>query len=386
MEGNRMRFLRQSKSCQKNRPRDTFFILIAILCIVMMPLGAFSVRAEEKEYSVPAADFEVEIKNDGTVHVTENWEVSYTRGDFTRFYKDIYRTVPTEETFNLDEDSMKVSIDGKECAPAYNTTDRENYTFFLEKSFEEYTVHCFLASSHVNRKYQISYTIKDAVKKVDGEYYLVTFRMIGANFPKTVRHVSALYTAPEGSTVEVRNGQYFDKVVSEGNTVRVEDEYWDGVFKVKVRIDHASIANAVALTGDQLSNVDDNRQTKQGGEGSEWLETVAFILGLLVMLLVVCVPVGFILLIIFAIIWVIVRNFTTKRNVEKDPYYYFDIAGRWSGRLDPYEFAFGKPSMRKTNLFYVFFHQSAEMGCRRKKKRRWTFLSRKPGWTMESSV
>ena len=197
---------------------------------------------------MPAADFEVEIKNDGTVHVTENWEVSYTRGDFTRFYKDIYRTVPTEETFNLDEDSMKVSIDGKECAPAYNTTDRENYTFYLEKSFEEYTVHCFLASSHVNRKYQISYTIKDAVKIVDGEYYLVTFRMIGANFPKTVRHVSALYTAPEGSTVEVRNGQYFDKVVSEGNTVRVEDEYWDGVFKVKVRIDHASIANAVALT------------------------------------------------------------------------------------------------------------------------------------------
>ena len=216
MKGNRMRFWGQRKSCQKNRPRDTFFILIAILCIVMMPLGAFSVRAEEKEYSVPAADFEVEIKNDGTVHVTENWEVSYTRGDFTRFYKDIYRTVPTEETFNLDEDSMKVSIDGKECAPAYNTTDRENYTFFLEKSFEEYTVHCFLASSHVNRKYQISYTIKDAVKIVDGEYYLVTFRMIGANFPKTVRHVSALYTAPEGSTVDVRNGQYFDKVVSEG--------------------------------------------------------------------------------------------------------------------------------------------------------------------------
>ena len=214
MEGNRMRFLRQSKSCQKNRPRDTFFILIAILCIVMMPLGAFSVRAEEKEYSVPAADFEVEIKNDGTVHVTENWEVSYTRGDFTRFYKDIYRTVPTEETFNLDEDSMKVSIDGKECSPAYNTTDRENYTFYLEKSFEEYTVHCFLASSHVNRKYQISYTIKDAVKIVDGEYYLVTFRMIGANFPKTVRHVSARYTAPEGSTVDVRNGQYFDKVVT----------------------------------------------------------------------------------------------------------------------------------------------------------------------------
>ena len=136
MEGNRMSFLRQSKSCQKNRPRDTFFILIAILCIVMMPLGAFSVRAEEKEYSVPAADFEVEIKNDGTVHVTENWEVSYTRGDFTRFYKDIYRTVPTEETFNLDEDSMKVSIDGKECAPAYNTTDRENYTFFLEKALK----------------------------------------------------------------------------------------------------------------------------------------------------------------------------------------------------------------------------------------------------------
>ena len=185
MKGNRMRFWRQRKSCQKNRPRDTFFILFTILCIVMMPLSAFSVRAEEQEYSVPSADFEVEIRNDGTVHVTENWEVFYKKGFFTRFYKDIYRTVPKEEEFDLDESSMKVSIDGKDCTPVDNTTDREDYTFHLQESSTAYTVHCFLASKHVTRKYQISYTIRDAVKIVDGEYYLVTFRMIGANFPKS---------------------------------------------------------------------------------------------------------------------------------------------------------------------------------------------------------
>ena len=96
MKGSRMRFWGQrkscqknrpcdtrGKSCQKNRPRDTFFILFAILCIVMMPLSAFSVRAEEQEYSVPSADFEVEIRNDGTVYVTENWEVFYKKGYFT---------------------------------------------------------------------------------------------------------------------------------------------------------------------------------------------------------------------------------------------------------------------------------------------------------------
>jgi len=338
------------KSCQKNRPLDTFFVVFVILCIFMMPITAF---AEEKDYSIPSADFEVEIGNDGTVNVTEKWEVSYTSGDFTRFYKDIYRLVPEEEKFSLDEGSMKVSIDGKECAPVDNIIDREDYTFCLEKSENAYTVSCFLASSHMDREYQISYTINDAVKIVDGEYYLVTFRLIGADFPKTVGRVSACFTAPEGAAAEVRNGQYFDTLVSEGNTVKVEAQNWKGVFKVKVRIDHANIANSVSLSAEQLSNSDRDREmTKRQGE----YRIINYIKAKLPVLMLIVF--GSILLYwIYAAVRAKIERFIMKQNIARNPHYYFNTAGRWEGRLDPYEFAFGYRPFTDRNIFYVYFRQ-----------------------------
>ena len=111
----------QRKSCQKNRPRVT--LLLVILCIFMAPIFA---RAEEKDYSVPSANFEVEIDNDGKVHVTENWEVSFEEGNFTRFYKDIYTSVPYEELSQLSAISARVSIAGQECTPAHDTDPRKD--------------------------------------------------------------------------------------------------------------------------------------------------------------------------------------------------------------------------------------------------------------------
>ena len=352
-----MKLFGQKKSCQKNRPRVT--LLLVILCIFMAPIFA---RAEEKDYSVPSADFEVEIGNDGKVHVTENWEVSFEEGDFTRFYKDIYTGVPYEELFQLDENSVRVSIDGQECSPVYDTEQRKDYTFYLEPLYNRYTVHCFLHSREITRNYQISYTINDAVKIVDGEYYLVTFRLIGANFSKEVDNVSARFTAPEGSTAEVRNGQYFDTAESEGGTVNVTAKNWKGVFKVKVRIDDARIANAVEISKSMLSNPDQDREmTKRKG-----IYRITYMLKRLVPDIwsffgVLFVGFGF-PFIIFSFIEDKVKKLSLERNIARNPYYYFDVAGKWKGRLDPYEFAFGCNMYGGKNIFYVLFHQLLEKG------------------------
>ena len=190
----------------------TFMLMVTMLGGLLFP--EIIASAENKVYSVPAAHFYVKIEDDGRVSVTDVWDVKFSEGTFSRFYKDIYKNVPAEEAFSLDEDSVKVSIDGRSCLREKNSKD---YTFRLTDNGEYYTVSCYRQSEGVKRAYKISYIINNAVKIVDNEYYLVTFRMIGAHFSKTVGHVEARFTAPQGAVMDVRNGKYFDIVSVKGN-------------------------------------------------------------------------------------------------------------------------------------------------------------------------
>ena len=75
----------------------------AAVSLIFTALILFSlsvaVFAEDKQYSVDSAVFSAKIMNDGSVYVTEEWTVSFEKGDFTRFYKDIHAD-KKEESFS----------------------------------------------------------------------------------------------------------------------------------------------------------------------------------------------------------------------------------------------------------------------------------------------
>ncbi|MBQ5338692.1 MAG: hypothetical protein J6Z40_05950, partial [Oscillospiraceae bacterium] len=73
---------------QIKRMQHLFAAALLLLTVLMMqPLTAF---ADDKQYQVDAADFNVSFTENGDACITEDWIVTYTRGSFTRFYKDIY--------------------------------------------------------------------------------------------------------------------------------------------------------------------------------------------------------------------------------------------------------------------------------------------------------
>ena len=266
----------------------------------------------------------------------------------TRFYKDIYKAVPDEEAFSLDERSMHVTIDGKVCKEVFQSTEREDYTYLLQDGADSYTYNCYLRSEDVTRKYQISYELNDAVKYVDHEYYLVVLRLIPAYFSTHIDSVTATVTAPDGCTAEVRNGQYFDKADSNGNIVRVSGKGWDGVFKVKVRMDGGDIAGAQPMSSDQLSNKVEREMKKPISR---------FLRNNLPKIIIGLCFVPFIFLFLAGL----VMKMRTKKaydRIEKelanDPYLYMNIPDRWVDRLDPSEFAFGcKKSGKSDKLLYA---------------------------------
>ena len=169
------------------------FLLMFILTGVMQPI-----KAHASSYSVQAAEFTVNVNSDGTADIVEKWTICFESGSFTRFYKDIVMNAGNEDTVNLYTDSVYVRIDGTDCTYTDDTEGRPDYTFHLEKSSMGAQVDCYKSSQNVTRTYEIGYRIKEAVKCVDDAYYLFTFRLIGANFPQTVKKVNLTVTTPEG--------------------------------------------------------------------------------------------------------------------------------------------------------------------------------------------
>ena len=86
----------------KNRRPHRPLLALALLALLLVLAHPRAARADTKQYSIPEASFEVWLANDGTAEVEETWKVSYTKGDFTRFYKEIFTgsSIEAEERFS----------------------------------------------------------------------------------------------------------------------------------------------------------------------------------------------------------------------------------------------------------------------------------------------
>ena len=67
-----------------------FAAAVLLLAVMITPLNAF---ADDKQYQINSADFTIELETNGDAVITEQWQVQYVRGSFTRFYKDIFYAV-----------------------------------------------------------------------------------------------------------------------------------------------------------------------------------------------------------------------------------------------------------------------------------------------------
>ena len=104
-------------------------LIFCCIFVCMFMMVGMSARAEEKEYDISSADFEVILNRDGSADVTEEWVVTYTEGEFTRFYKDIYKDVTKLEKYD-DIQFNNFWINDISCDEAYDTSTREDYTYY----------------------------------------------------------------------------------------------------------------------------------------------------------------------------------------------------------------------------------------------------------------
>ena len=176
-------------------------MLVLVLLVLLIPVWG---NAENKEYSIPSAAFDVEINTDGTADIKEHWTVRYDKGEFSRFYKTFYHNVGDDEAHIVKD--LSVTLDGKLLSQysGRSNISLDHYQVKTQK-YGVSQVDIYALSRNMERVYEISYKLENAVKHYisDDDFYVFCYRFVGTRFEKPIDHIKVNIRYPSGITSEV---------------------------------------------------------------------------------------------------------------------------------------------------------------------------------------
>ncbi|WP_044974582.1 DUF2207 domain-containing protein [Ruminococcus sp. HUN007] len=281
--------------------------LIALIMTVILMCPVITVYADDKEYSVDAADFDIKFGEDGTALVEEHWTVTYKKGNFTRFYKDVYNASNQLEYISQLK-IVSASINGTDCERS-ETLDRVDNHYYVEAQNDRFSLQWFKAAHNETVEYDIVYGIPNALKLNENNRAEFCYRLIGKNFPKTVGTVTAIVNLPyDDDTANCSISQGESDVTT--NTLYFNASDVSGIYKLRLDISPEGFKN---LTRVADVNVPEHIQRAvDGGEDDE----ISF--GYIVL--------GFIMMAFFPVIMVYIylivpmkKRKKVRRMLEEDP-------------------------------------------------------------------
>lgn len=285
-----------------------------LLCLCALACLLFSVKgyADSKEYRVDSADFYVELKENGNAVITERWEVSFLKGDFSRFYKDIYKNVTSLEQFS-GVDILGAEINGAECERT-DSLDRVDYHYWYEENRNQDTIHWFFHAKNQRVSYQITYELKGLVKETDDHIALLSYRFIGRNFPETVQHTTVRIAPPGQAAIHVRYSKA-DKVDTGEGSVSFSKRKVSGALRYSIAMDASYFEG---LTYVPLKTI--QSEERKAAVSSAFLSIADWKVWFIILLLIIFVP-----------LWIIERIITLHQRIvyrkalKQNPDYFRDL-------------------------------------------------------------
>ena len=221
----------------KNKTRIMLLAIILFLTFLCLP----SIVSAASDFTLKQIDFNVILNQDGSMHVTETWNVKIHGTTNTLF-----------KTFEIDSSKYK-SIQNVNVAEITNGKS-SNFTqinnemyhvttdcfYALKTNSKEFEIAWGINKNSGNRTYQISYTVKDAIKNYNdcAELY---WQFIGKDFSSDVDLVTGTISLPDGATKEdIRawaHGPLNGNInIDSAKQVSFEVEYLDAKTMVEVRL------------------------------------------------------------------------------------------------------------------------------------------------------
>ena len=211
--------------------KKTKLLLTSLIFLIFILFNTFIiVNAEDKEYEIDNADFYIQLSKDGDALVTETWTITYKKGDFTRFYKEIYNDLPKLEKFDKI-DIQSFTINGKDCSQTFNITERLPFTYYASYSGNNFSIQWFYPVNNETVTYSCTYVLSNVVKETDNNVALFCYRVIGDNFDKKIKHTTVSIYLPKEYIIDVRysssnNYEIFDDhIIFENNNSKGMQKY-----------------------------------------------------------------------------------------------------------------------------------------------------------------
>lgn len=268
----------------------------------------------DKIYTINSADFNILINDDGSATVTETWDVTYQKGEFTRFYKNILMSLPESEHFYGIE-NFTASIDGIPCPTTNDTTGRPDGHVSLTKNGKIATYELFKKSENQTRRFQVNYTLPDIIKLVDNEYYFFSYRALPKGYQKKIDNLNitvGLANHTPETRIELKYLTDGEATVN-GNYITTTAHNVNGLQKIQLKITGKTF---VVPEYNKISNVSTNKEYDTDNVAIPFFLTTLFFF--------------------FVFIRMIYLN-TKYKNLAKNPRIVEEYILKWKYKISPYK-------------------------------------------------
>ncbi len=216
---------------------------ISVLCLSLLLItSVFAVNAfAVGEMVIVSAHFDASVNKDGTVDVTETWNVEYTGNDdgFCRKI-DLYNSgkdndLTVLESFESISD-VSVSINDKPISEAKSGVN--TFRCGATENLSSYSVEISSPSALETKKYTVSYTLNGAVKK-NGSVAEFAYVFIGKSFDYVSNDVTATIAFPDGTATDsLEFSEDSGALISDDKLEYSVGRVYD-TFRVDVKLDKA---------------------------------------------------------------------------------------------------------------------------------------------------
>lgn len=169
------------------------FILLALIALIFIGTG----RSKAGSLYLNKLDFDVQINNDGSMDVTETWniDISSTNTLYKTFktdsskYNGITNVTVKEIAYGIEKPFIKTD------EWAYHVT--KGYYYGTENEDDDFEIGwgVGLDNSTATKTYKISYTVKDAITKYN-DYSELYWQFIGKDFEVSAKKINGTITLP----------------------------------------------------------------------------------------------------------------------------------------------------------------------------------------------
>lgn len=237
---------------------------VIVLCIgIFICTSNTTAYADEKQYDIENARFDVVLSEDGSAYVTEKFDINFKKGDFTRFNLSRLKAPNDMERYDVvNVNSFK--INGKECSYTDDLENRPEGTYSIVDNGEKVEYSWYFRANNSRVTLENSYVVPRLTKANENGYAFFCYRFLGVDFKKEINNIEINIKAPRSSNMEVRNDSKMKYTVNE-DSVTLRDTNRSGIIKINVAMDKNIFSPSINTISQEALHFGDENEDK--GEG-----------------------------------------------------------------------------------------------------------------------